>query len=128
MTLVDTDVLIAHLRGLPAAREWLVRERSRGQLRISAVSVTEVMGGMRSAERPAVRSLMGALTCVPVSCEVAERAGAYQRTYRRSHSGISLGDYLVAATADAGGEGLATLNVRHFPMFSGLVAPFPANG
>ena len=128
MTLVDTDVLIAHLRGIPAARDWLVHERSRGQLRVSAVSVTEVMGVMRSGERSAVRSLMDALTCVPVSCEVAERAGAYQRTYRRSHSGISLGDYLIAATADAGGEGLATLNVRHFPMFPDLVAPFPANG
>lgn len=128
MTLIDTGVLIAHLRGLPAAREWLVRERSRGQLMVSAVSVTEVMGGMRSAERSAVRSLMGALTCVPVTCEVAERAGAYQRAYRRSHSGISLGDYLVAATADAGGGGLATSNVRHSPMFPDLVAPSPANG
>lgn len=128
MTLVDTDVLIAHLRGLPAARDWLARERSRGQLVISAVSVTEVTGGMRSGERSAVRSLLDAMTCLPATCEVAERAGAYQRTYRRSHSGISLGDYLIAATAAASGEDLATLNVRHFPMFPDLAPPFPAGG
>lgn len=128
MTLLDTDVLVAHLRGRPAAREWLEHERGRELLLISATSVTEVTGGMRSSERSTVRSLLDALTCVPVSCEVAERAGAYQRTYRRSHSGISLGDYLIAATAAAAGHGLATLNVRHFPMFPDLVAPFPADG
>lgn len=124
MTLVDTDVLIAHLRGLPAARGWLAQERARGRLSVSAVSVTEVTGGMRSGERSDVRSLLDALTCLPVTCEVAERAGAYQRAYRRSHSGISLGDYLIAATVTTSGESLATLDVRRFPMVPDLVAPF----
>jgi hypothetical protein len=44
--------------------------------------------------------------------------------YRQSHSGIGLGDYLIAATALTGGLELATLNVRHFPMFPGLTRPF----
>jgi len=44
--------------------------------------------------------------------------------HRRSHSGIGLGDYLVAATALAEGLELATLNVRRYPMFPGLVPPF----
>jgi predicted nucleic acid-binding protein len=46
------------------------------------------------------------------------------RVYRRSHPGIGVGDYLVAATADIEGLELATLNVNHYPMFPGLVAPF----
>jgi predicted nucleic acid-binding protein len=46
------------------------------------------------------------------------------REHRRSHQGIGLGDYLMAATADVEGLDLATLNVRHFPMIKDLQAPF----
>lgn len=35
-----------------------------------------------------------------------------------------LGDYFIAATADVKGLELATLNVRHYPMFKGLRSPF----
>ena len=48
MILVDSDVLIAHLRGVPAAQEWLLTARhDTGPLGTSAVSVSEVAGGMR---------------------------------------------------------------------------------
>lgn len=46
------------------------------------------------------------------------------RRYRRSHSGIGLGDYLIAATQQVHGVPLATLNVRHFPMLPDLTPPF----
>jgi predicted nucleic acid-binding protein len=35
-----------------------------------------------------------------------------------------LGDYLIAATAATEGLQLARLNIRHFPMFADLRAPF----
>jgi len=38
--------------------------------------------------------------------------------------GIALGDYLIAATALTEGLELATLNLRHYPMFPGLARPF----
>jgi predicted nucleic acid-binding protein len=47
---------------------------------------------------------------------------------RRSRRGIGLGDYLVAATADVRGLDLATLNVKHFPMFKGLRPAFRLPG
>ena len=46
---------------------------------------------------------------------MAWRAATLMREYRRSHSGIGLGDYLIAATALTEGLELATLNVRHYP-------------
>jgi predicted nucleic acid-binding protein len=58
----------------------------------------------------------------PVTLPIARRAGALMRAYRRSHSGIGLGDCLVGDRR-AGSE-LATLNVRHFPMFEDLRPPF----
>jgi predicted nucleic acid-binding protein len=122
--LVDSDVLIAHLRGVEEAREWLRKARGAGPVAISAVSVTEIAGGMRSAERREVWQLLGSFRVEPVTMQAAARAAEFMRTYRRSHNGIGIADYLIAGTADIRGLQLATLNVRHYPMFEGIEAPF----
>jgi predicted nucleic acid-binding protein len=123
--LVDSDVLIEHLRGTTAARDWLLGARqSSGRLAISVVSLTEVAGGMRSPERREVMRLLGSMQRFEVTEQVAWRAATLMREYRRSHSGIGLGDYLIAATALTEGLEIATLNIRHYPMFPELACPF----
>lgn len=87
---------------------------------ISVVSVTEIVGGMRAPERREVWRLLSAFRVEPATEVIARRAGDMMRRYRRSHAGIGPGDYLIAATADVKGLELATLNVRHFPMFEKL--------
>jgi predicted nucleic acid-binding protein len=81
---------------------------------------------MRSSERREVTRLLASLVTYAVTDRVAWRAAELMRAYGRSHRGIALGDYLVAATALVEGLRLATLNVRHFPMMEALVAPFQA--
>lgn len=124
MILVDTDVLIALLRGERIARDWLLATRSGGPVLTSVVTVTELTGGMRSSERREVWDLIAALHPVPVTELIARRAGELMREFRCSHSAIGIADYLIAATAELQGARLATLNVRHFPMFPGLEPPF----
>ena len=63
----------------------------------------------------------------PVTELIARDAAALMRRYRRSHASIGVADYLIAATVLARGYELATLNVRHFPMFPDLQAPFQLN-
>ncbi len=122
--LVDSDILIAHLRGLEAARDWLLNARNEGPLAISVVSIAELVGGMRSAERREAWRLLASFRAEPATEIIARQAGEFRRQYRRSHSGIGLGDYLIAATAEVKGYRLGTLNVKHFPMFQGLRPPF----
>ena len=99
---------------ISAARDWLVSaRRSSGPLAISVVSLTEIAGGMRSPERREVMRLLGSMHRFEVSEQVAWRAATLMREHRRSHSGIGLGDYLIAATALTEGLELATLNIRH---------------
>lgn len=124
MILVDTDVLIAHLRGIEPAGHWLRQARRREPLGVSVVSIAELTGGMRSAERREVWSLLSTLRAEPVTELVARHAGALMRRHRRSSPGIGIADYLIAATAEHCGATLATLNVRHFPMFPGLEPPW----
>jgi predicted nucleic acid-binding protein len=124
MILVDSDVLIAHLRGVDQARRWLLQARANGPLGVSAVTLAEVTGGMRSGEHPAVWALFAAFKVMPVTEPIARRAGEFARQHRAAHRRIGLADYLIAATADHHSLSLATLNVRHFPMFEGLAPPF----
>lgn len=128
MILVDSDVLIAHLRGVDLARRWLIQARGGGPLAVSVVSIIELVGGMRSVERREVWRLLGSMRAQPVTEVIARRAGELMRRYRRSHNGIGLGDYVIAATAEVHGLELATLNVRHFPMFENLEPPFLTAG
>lgn len=125
MILVDSDVLIAHLRGVGAARDWLLQARlDQGRLAASVVSVAEVGGGRRSRESAQATRLLASLQICPVDERVAWSTAELMRAHRAAHSGIGLGDYLIAATALVGGMELATLNVGHFPMFPGLRPPF----
>ena len=124
MILVDSDIVIAHLRGASAARDWLVDARSRGRVSISVVSIAEIVGGMRLAERREVWRLLSAFRVEPATEIVARRAGDMMRQYRRSHAGVGLGNYLIAAAADVKGLELATLNVRHFLLSAKLRPPF----
>lgn len=117
--LFDSTVLIAHLRGDERATRLLL-EAVEARLLASVISRAEIEGGMRSAERREVSRLFEAVGLLPVTDAIARRAGAHLRTYRRSHPGIDLADYLIGATAEEHQVPLVTLNVRHFPMFPEL--------
>ncbi len=41
-----------------------------------------------------------------------------------SGAGIDLVDYIIGATAKLQSADLATLNIKHFPMFKGLRPPY----
>lgn len=123
LTLFDTSVLIAHLRGDSRATRSLLDTPAAERL-ASVLARIEIEGGMRSGERAAVGALFGVIRLLPVTDAIARRAGEHLRTYRRSHTGIDLVDYAVAATAELHGAAVATLNVKHFPMYPDLEPPW----
>jgi predicted nucleic acid-binding protein len=121
--LFDTSVLIGHLRGDERATQLLLSVPMTDR-RANVLARVEIEGGMRSGEQATVAVLFDAMRLLPVTDVIARRAGEHLRVYRRSHVGIDLVDYVVAATAEAYGARLMTLNVRHFPMFNGLQPAF----
>jgi predicted nucleic acid-binding protein len=122
--LFDSTVLIAHLRGVPDATQLLVDAVAAQEAMCSVLSRVEIEGGMRSRERSAVARLFSQLDLQPVTDVIAARAGEFLRRHRRSHPGIDVVDYVIAATADVLGADLQTLNVKHFPMMAGLSPAF----
>ncbi|MDQ2881576.1 MAG: type II toxin-antitoxin system VapC family toxin [Actinomycetota bacterium] len=122
--LVDTSVLIDILRGLEPAEAAIEEHRRHGVLHSSSVVHAEVLAGMRPHEERRTRELFDAFEWHPADQVVAEEAGRLGRRWLPSHRGIDTADLLIAATASVLGLPLLTRNVRHFPMFPDLAAPY----
>lgn len=120
--ILDTCVLVDHLRASEPATEYLAGLVERPSC--SEISRIEVAQGLRSGERSAAGRLFALIAWVPVDETVARRAGELGRRWRRSHPGIGVADLAIAATAEQLGGDLATLNLKHFPMFKGLRVPY----
>lgn len=119
---LDTTVLIDILRGHPDAVEFVLGLEEVAFC--SEVTRVEVLRGLRSEERRAAERLFQQLRWVSVDEAIARAAGEFGRRLRRSHNGIGVADLVIAATADQLGLPLATTNLRHFPMFKELRAPY----
>ena len=90
----------------------------------SEICRVELLQGLRADEQHAADELSAAIEWVPVVEPVSVLAGELGRRWRPSHSGIDAADLVIAATAQLTSATLATLNVRHFPMFDGLRPPY----
>jgi predicted nucleic acid-binding protein len=119
---LDTCILIDVLRLRPAAVAYIESLSERPA--ISVVTVTELRAGQRSMkEARQIDQMLGHMTVIPVSAAVAELAGDMLRNFRKSHS-VDVPDALIAGTAVEVNLPLATLNLKHFPMFPHLKAPY----
>jgi predicted nucleic acid-binding protein len=115
---LDTDVLIDYLRGLPAAGRYV--EGLAAVPTCSEVTRVEVLRGMRSHERRVTERFLATIRWAVVDEKTSQLAGELGRRFQRNHGGIGVADLVIAATAALLDIPLATLNVRHFPMFEGL--------
>jgi len=125
LKLLDTSVAIDHLRGYPLATALLEGLlQSDDALVASELTRFELLTGARHDERPHLADFFSVVDWAPVTEDIARQAGAYARSYRRSHAWIGVVDYLIAGTACVLGADLITVNLRHFPMFAGLQVPY----
>ena len=122
--LVDTSILIDYLRGHAGAGDLLERERAADVLHASEITRIEVLAGMRPADEDDTRALLSTLVWHPVDADIAEEAGALGRQWLPSHHTIDSADLAIAATAVRTDARLLTRNVRHFPIFTDLQAPY----
>ncbi len=109
--LLDTDVLIDHLRGY--------RHLSEQDTAISVISRTELFAGGERQET-SVEALLEGCEEVAVDTSIARRAGRIKR-----QTGLKIADALIAATALERNLPLMTRNLRHFKRVTGLALCTP---
>jgi predicted nucleic acid-binding protein len=105
--LVDTDVLIDHLRGASEIKP------GRHRVNYSVVTRAELFAGNTATDL--ATQLLAPFREIAVDRPVAERAGRVAREF-----GLRLPDALIAATALEHELGLVTRNVKHFQRVRGL--------
>lgn len=122
MILLDTDVIIDHLRGVRQAARFL--EERTEPLAVSVVTIAELYAGVRGErEEAALETFLSAFHAFEIDRRIAQQAGRFRRQYFRSH-GVELPDALIAATSVVHHTELATLNRRHYPMIGRLLVPY----
>lgn len=117
--LVDTDVLIWHLRGYPQATRRLDQLNP---LTVSAVTWLEVLQGLRNrAELAAVKKMLELrkAAVLPITPAITHRAITLMESLTLSH-GLQMGDALIAATALEHQLPVLTGNTKHFEPVEGL--------
>jgi predicted nucleic acid-binding protein len=116
--LPDTDVLVDFLRGHEKAVSFVDSHFSR--MVLAPIAIAELYAGVKEgAERAQLDDFVSLFRVVPVTAQIARAGGLHKRDFGKSH-GIGLADAILAATAEAEGAELKTLNTRHYPMFKGL--------
>ncbi len=114
--LIDTNILIDHLRGLKNAVSFLNRLISHNRtVYCSVITRIELLAGMRTDEESTIRNLLGVFEEIAVDARIAETAAVYMNRYSNSH-GLNTADAIIAASSKNSNAVLYTLNTKHFPM------------
>src|SRR5258708_2353989 len=129
--ILDSSVLITAERAGQNARqilEAILRKVGNTEIGISVVTLIELAHGAARADTPQrkanrqqfIRELLIALPVYPVTVSVALRTGQADGENQAKGIRLPLSDLLIGATALELGYSVATGNLRHFEMISGL--------
>ena len=105
--LIDSVIVIDHLNGVELASAFL-REHG-GSAALSVFTRAEVLAGCDETRAAVVRELLDVFPTLPITAEIADRAGALRRSQR-----WKLPDAMQAAVAMQHGLVLVTRNTRDF--------------
>ena len=114
--LLDTNVLVLHLRGEPGVPALLDRWSQSHELYISVATRGEILAGMHTHEEQVTMHMLNSMTSLSVNEFIADRAGRMIYKHARKGFQVSFPDALIAATALEHGLTLVTTNIKHFPM------------
>lgn len=124
MVIIDTDVIIDHLRlsgRKDSLLETVVRKHPKESLAISMITIQELYEGKSTRDEQKEQYLLATISplkILPYTYEVAQKAGEIARDRKDS---IEFTDAAIAATAIINGFTLLTLNKKHFKGIEDLV-------
>jgi predicted nucleic acid-binding protein len=123
--LLDSDIMIWHLRGKKVVTEMLRNLQKAGVPACSALSVLEVQLGVRRGEEEKTDRFLGSLRIFEVDRPVAGKAAQIVRENRARGMTIDLPDAVIAATCILYDLVLVTYNKKHYPILQINFHPLP---
>ncbi len=124
--LLDSDVIIWHLRGRKEVTDMLRDLERFGVPACSALSVIEVQLGAEKGEEEKTDRFLRSLRVFEVNREVANQAALLIREYKRKGIKIELPDAVIAGTCILHDLVLVTYNTKHYPIPELKFHPVPS--
>jgi hypothetical protein len=127
--LIDTNVIINHLRGQVQDTAFLkrimVEEEFQGLY--SAITEIELFAAEKVDETQVneIISILDNLKRIELTSAIAQIAGNFMGRFRKSH-GLEMSDAIIAASVLVCSASLATINTRHYSFIPGLLLTSPA--
>jgi predicted nucleic acid-binding protein len=126
MVCLDTDILVAFLRGVPAAKVKMESLLMAGeQLSTTPINATELFKGVfrmsnGKRELEQVTGVMSSLTLLDYGSECARKAGELMQVLMKKGEYIGDMDCIIAAIVMVHSQVLVTRNLEHFERVPGL--------
>jgi predicted nucleic acid-binding protein len=123
--LLDSDVIIWHLRGQKEVTGVLRDLQRSGLPACSALSVLEIQLGVKKGEEEKTDRFLKSLRIFDVDMEIASKAGQLIRRYKARGVTLDLPDSVIAATCILHELILVTYNTKHYPISEIKFHPVP---
>lgn len=114
---IDTNIIISIFRGNQNINERFRSLAETSNFYFSPIVEAELLQGTRPEDMEKVDTFLNMCHCVDITKHTGQIAGRFAGRYRRSHQGITLDDFFIAASVKEHDFTLWTLNKKHFPMF-----------
>lgn len=115
--LLDTDIVIHLLKKQSeTVARFLELLEAKTVFLVNPVVVAEVYAGAFAREHSDIEAFFSLCERVSTDCDTGRAAGLFASQHRKAFQGISLEDYLLAATAQTQRCPLWTGNRKHYPM------------
>ena len=115
--LLDTDIVIDLLKKQPdVVARVLALVEAKTSFLLSPIVVAEVYAGAFTREHKDIEAFFGLCQRIDLDSATGCVAGRYANQYRKAFQGVSLENYLLAASAKAHRCPLWTGNRKHYPM------------
>ena len=114
--LLDSDIIIWHLRGREEVTEMLRDLERFGVPGCSALSVLEVQLGVKKGEEEKTNHFFRYLKVFDVNREIAGKAAQLIREYKGKRVTLDIPDAIIASTCILYNLILVTYNRKHYPI------------
>ena len=114
---LDTDIVIHLLKKQPeTVARFIELLEAQTVFLLTPIVVAEIYAGAYQREHKEIEILFSLCQRISIDSGTGQQAGHYAHRYRKAHQGISLEDYLLAASAQQNRCPLWTSNRKHYPM------------
>ena len=123
--LLDTGIVIRHLRGQQDIVQLLRGLGKRERLGVASITRLEIHAGMHPDETYKTQKLLSRFLTYDLDRNIADRAGDFIREYQAKQLALSVPDAIIAATAVTHQVTLVSLNVKDFLPLPVSLFPLP---